>query len=208
MTSGFVQSSHARARAAAAQENTPGITAYQRHSVDSSWLIIIDPDPIGARLATALRERNWRVDLVSSATDAQLLLEESSTKPAFILLEMRVREGLSLRFLPSLRLASPHTRFLIVTDHGSIAGAVQAMQMGAENYRCKPLSVDALLGLLEHPSAQEGVPPLVHPSLSRAIWEYIHFVLYEEGTTAGAARRLGIQPRSLRRMLQKTPPRR
>jgi two-component system, response regulator RegA len=206
MALGFVQSSHVGVLVEPAPDDARGVTADQGHSVDSSWFIIIDPEPMGARLATALRQRNRRVNLVSSVTDAQHLLEESSSKPAFVLLEMRVLEGLSLPFLPSLRLASPHTRFLIVTAYGSIAGAVQALRMGAENYCCKPLSADKLLDLLEHPSAQDGVPPPVHPSLHRAVWEYIQFVLCEEGTTAGAARRLGILPRSLRRMLQKSPP--
>jgi len=174
--------------------------------VDRSWLIIIDPEPTAANMAAALRQRNRRVDLVSSAREAQDLLNNGGSKPGFVLLETRVQEGQSLQFLPSLQDASPPTRFLVVTAYGSIAGAVQALRLGANDYRCKPISADALLHLLEEPGMDGGCPEPVHPSLDRAIWEYIQFALSEEGTIAGTARRLGLQPRSLRRMLQKQPP--
>jgi two-component system response regulator RegA len=175
------------------------------HSVDRSWFLIIDPEPMGARLAESLQKLNLRVDLYPSVKSALLLLRECLEKPAVILLEIQDKDGLSLRLLPALREASPLTRFVVVTAYGSIASAIQALRLGAERYLCKPVSANIVLHVLKDDRFPEVTDP-VHPSLDRAIWEYIHFVLAEEGTIAGAARRLGIQPRSLRRMLQKVPP--
>jgi ActR/RegA family two-component response regulator len=44
------------------------------------------------------------------------------------------------------------------------------------------------------------------PSLDRTIWEYINQVVVGAGTLSEAARRLGVDRRSLRRMLAKYPP--
>ncbi|HEY8210874.1 MAG TPA: response regulator [Myxococcaceae bacterium] len=176
------------------------------HTVDPLWFLVVDPEPSGARLADSLRKSSLRVDLITSARDAFPLLRQLPVKPAVVLLETRVQEGQSLRLLPAFREASPVSRFLVVTAYGSIASAVLALQMGAENYLCKPISADAVLQVLQADPQLQASPSLLHPSLDRAIWEYIHFVLAEEGTVAGTARRLGLHPRSLRRMLQKTPP--
>lgn len=175
------------------------------HSIDRSWFLVIDPEPMGARLAEALQRLSLRVDVYPSVRAVLSLLRERPEKPAVILLETRDEEGLSLRLLPDLREASPLTRFVVVTAYGSIASAKQAFQLGAENYLCKPVSADLVLHVLKDERFPE-VTDAVYPSLDRAIWEYIQFVLAEEKTIAGAARRLGIQPRSLRRMLQKSPP--
>jgi two-component system, response regulator RegA len=175
-------------------------------SVDRSWFFIIDPEPSGERLADALRKMKLRVDLSPSVQEVLSRLQPLPERPAVILLETRVQEGQGVRLLPSLREASPRTRFLVITAYGSIASAVQAVRLGAENYLSKPVSADMVLHVLGGELAQPGAADRVYPSLNRAIWEYIQFVLVEEGTVAGAARRLGVQPRSLRRMLQKHPP--
>jgi two-component system response regulator RegA len=174
--------------------------------VDHPRFLIIDPEPMGARLADDLRRMGRRVDLCPSAQAALTILRQASAQPAVVLLEMRVQEGQSLRLLPILRSASPTTRFLVVTAYGSVASAVQALRLGAENYLCKPVSADRVLHVLDASQNVQHTFPLEYPSLDRAIWEYIQFVLAEEGTISGAARRLGLHPRSLRRMLQKMPP--
>lgn len=178
----------------------------QNHRIDPSWFIIIDREPSGGRFAEALRQANLRVDLCLSVQSAMRLLQDPPERPAVIILEVWVQEGLSLRLLPNLRSVTPLTRFLVITAYGSIASAVQAMLLGAENYLCKPVSTDTLMRVLGGAQALDCSEQPVYPSLDRAIWEYIHFVLMEEGTLAGAARRLGLHARSLRRMLQKFPP--
>jgi hypothetical protein len=45
-------------------------------------------------------------------------------------------------------------------------------------------------------------------SFERAKWEYLNHVVKASATIAEASRRLGLHPRSLRRMLHKHPPRR
>ncbi len=105
-------------------------------------------------------------------------------------------------------------RLIVVSEHGSIATAVEVMRRGAHEYLCGPAGLAALLSALEDPGpagaterAAEGPASVcVAPSLDRAIWEYLHFVLAGAGTMAEAARRLGVDRRSLRRMLAQHPP--
>src|SRR5690606_7088417 len=54
----------------------------------------------------------------------------------------------ALEALPSLIRKYPHTRVLIVTGHGSIETAVEAMQIGASGYVTKPVDFQKLLAQL------------------------------------------------------------
>lgn len=102
-------------------------------------------------------------------------------------------------------------RLVVVSEHGSVAAAVEVMRRGADEYLSSPAGIGDLLCALDgsRPAgeAEGAARERVAPSLDRAIWEYIHFVLAGAGTVAEAARRLGVDRRSLRRMLSQHPPR-
>jgi two-component system response regulator RegA len=102
------------------------------------------------------------------------------------------------------------TLIVVLTGHGSIATAIEAMRLGATYYLPKPADADDILGAFERGLA----PPLSAtradfpaPSLARAEHEHIQRVLHEcGGNISEAARRLGVHRRSLQRKIQKLPP--
>ncbi len=100
----------------------------------------------------------------------------------------------------------PLSKLVALTGSGSIASAGRIIQRGATSYLAKPTTVDLILRSVRDPRGAENGSPR-HFTLQRAAWEYIQQVLHTAGSRAEAARRLGIQPRSLRRMLEKNPPR-
>ncbi len=136
--------------------------------------------------------------------------------PVVIVTEMRLRDGTAFDVLAE-RLATP-APVVIATHYGSIASAVRAIRMGAAGYLAKPADAAQILsaagistaGPAEPGPASVGGPPsgCDRLTLDRAIWEVINQALDEAGTISGAARRLGLHARSLRRMLAKhAPPR-
>lgn len=101
-------------------------------------------------------------------------------------------------------------RLVIVTAYPSIASAVRAMKMGVGGYLVKPARGDQVLRAAGHAvGAEEDAVADAGPTyltLDRAIWEFLTQAVEDAGTLSGAARRLGLHARSLRRMLAKYPP--
>ncbi|MCA9548246.1 MAG: two-component system response regulator, partial [Myxococcales bacterium] len=89
--------------------------------------------------------------------------------------------------------------------YGSIATAIEAVRMGAENYLTKPADADEILAAFAGPQPVEAEHT---PSLARAEWEHIQRVMADcDGSVSEAARRLGLHRRTLQRKLYKDPPR-
>jgi two-component system response regulator RegA len=83
------------------------------------------------------------------------------------------------------------------------------MRAGVTAYIAKPATAANVLDAIAEgrPQASESAPRAdEYLSLNRAKWEYIHMVLAAAGTMSEAARRLGVDRRSLRRMLSQHAP--
>ena len=61
----------------------------------------------------------------------------------FALLDVNLPDGSGIELLEH-RAFSPATCVIIMTAHGGVAGAVEAMRLGADNYITKPLSLEYL----------------------------------------------------------------
>ncbi len=61
-----------------------------------------------------------------------------------ILLDLNLPDGRGIDFLPELRGAQPSAAIVVVTGHTEVAVAVQAMQLGADNFLAKPVDMEAL----------------------------------------------------------------
>ncbi|MGZ5494938.1 MAG: sigma-54-dependent transcriptional regulator, partial [Thermoanaerobaculia bacterium] len=69
--------------------------------------------------------------------------------PDVTLLDYALPDGNALELLPRLKSLSPSTPVIILTAHGSIDLAVEAIKCGAEQFLAKPIDLAALLILLE-----------------------------------------------------------
>lgn len=98
------------------------------------------------------------------------------------------------------------SRLVILTAYGSVASAVRAVKLGVGGYLVKPARGEHVLQAAGQDAAIDAEPPASHLSLDRAIWEVLNEAVERAGTVSGAARRLGLHARSLRRMLAKYPP--
>jgi two-component system response regulator RegA len=177
--------------------------------VDRPSILVVDDDAIfRERLARALGDRGFEAQTADGYESALALARVESPQFAVVDLRMPGRSGLEL--VRDLKAIDATTRIVVLTGYGSIATAVDAIQLGATHYLPKPADVEDILAAFE----RDERPPLTPsqsqfhaPSLARAEWEHINRVLSDcGGNISEAARRLGMHRRSLQLKLRKHPP--
>lgn len=164
------------------------------------FLIVDDDDEFRTSLVRALTRRGYSVCESASVVDAMLLLENVIPAKAIVDLRMPGESGVSL--IRAMRKRLPETEIVMLTGYGSIATAVEAMQLGAMNYLTKPADVETILKAFEERHDGDTLRSDDVPSLKDVEWEHIQRVLREcDGNVSHAARLLGMHRRSLQRKL-------
>jgi DNA-binding NtrC family response regulator len=111
----------------------------QRNSI----LVVDDDTAVGTVLAAQLKQGGYEATWVGSAEQALATME----KRAFDLVISDVRmPGLSgLELLEVLRTRSPDLPVILLTAHGTVPMAVEAMRKGAADFMTKPFNRDEML---------------------------------------------------------------
>jgi two-component system response regulator RegA len=173
---------------------------------DARTLLVVDDDEaFRTRVARAFRERGLIVAQAGSYDEAIASAREDS--PELALLDLRLPGSSGLELVRDLRALDPSTTIVMLTGYGSIATAVQSVQLGAAGYLTKPVDADQIMAAFEKADGSEASPavPSAQP-LARVEWEHIQRVLADcDGNISQAARLLGIHRRSLQRKLSKYP---
>lgn len=129
------------------------------------------------------------------------------------LLDLRYGDMSGLHYVAPLRQALPKSRILVLTGFASIATAVQAVKLGADDYLTKPVDFSVLLQALT--AGQPPVRPIdksAHEtttmlSAEQMEWEHIQRVLaQQDGNISQTARLLSMHRRTLQRKLLKHRP--
>ena len=116
-----------------------------------------------------------------------------------------------MELIKPLKQSNPEIRMLILTGYASIATAVEAIKLGADNYLAKPADTDEILASLlnrEQLDKQEPDSDGVSATMSvkRLEWEHIQKTLQaNNGNISATARQLNMHRRTLQRKLQKRP---
>ena len=101
-------------------------------------LVVDDEESIRAFVVDALAEAGHRVAQASDGEAALALLAANSFDVVLTDLKMPRIDGSAL--LRQIRQDYPETEVILLTAHGSVAGAVDAMRHGAFDYLQKPVS--------------------------------------------------------------------
>jgi DNA-binding NtrC family response regulator len=116
--------------------------------VSRDRVLLVDDDPtIRFGVADFLASRGYEVEAVASCDEA--LGAFRACRPDVAVLDYSLGDGTALDLLPRLQLVDPTVPLLILTAHGSIDLAVEAIKLGAEQFLTKPIELPALAAILE-----------------------------------------------------------
>lgn len=171
-------------------------------------LLVEDDDVFANAISRALKHREYNVSHALAGDQAMQLIQD--TKFDLAILDLNLGGHTSLNLIQPLRENNPNIRILMLTGYASIATAVEAIKLGADNYLAKPADTDEILGALlgEGESVKKSTAdPAMEPmSVRRLEWEHIQKVLQENnGNISATARHLKMHRRTLQRKLQKRP---
>ena len=131
-----------------------------------SILLVDDEEKILKTLGRALRDDKHEVVTAANRKDAQRLLAERSFD--LMIIDFLMPDGTGLDVIRELAGSTPDSErpaVVMMTAHGSIESAVEAMKLGARDYLQKPFEVDELLVLarraLEDQRARTGLRYLI-----------------------------------------------
>jgi len=105
-------------------------------------ILVEDDDTLSRVLARELRERGFEVHAYSSATGVAECAREIQPQVALVDLKLPGKGGLEL--LQELRALDDDLQVVILTGHGGIPEAVDAMRLGAYDFLAKPTRLDVL----------------------------------------------------------------
>jgi two-component system response regulator PilR (NtrC family) len=105
-------------------------------------LVVDDEETIREFLAEILGGMGFGVDCASRGEEAVEKIWSESYD--LVLTDIRMPGLDGMKVLETARSCSPETAVIVITGFGSIAGAVEAMKLGAIDYLSKPFSADAV----------------------------------------------------------------
>ncbi|MGE0814925.1 MAG: sigma-54-dependent transcriptional regulator [Vicinamibacterales bacterium] len=109
-------------------------------------LLVDDEEKILKTLGRALRDEGHQVTTASRAREAQRLLAEQSFD--LLVIDYRMPDLSGMDVVKELVATTPDSErpaIVMMTAHGSVESAVEAMKLGAHDYLQKPFEVDELL---------------------------------------------------------------
>jgi len=117
-------------------------------------VLVVDNDIVHARtMGASLEKLGVNVTVVGSGSDGARKIGQEAFD--VVVTDLMMNDIGGLEILACAKQASPETEVIVVTGHGTVPSAVQAMQQGAFTYLQKPLDLGHLRTAVE--KASEGI---------------------------------------------------
>lgn len=111
-------------------------------------ILVVDDEAIVRNyLAESLRRKDFDVDIAEHGGKAIDLLKENSYD--LVITDMKMPKATGLDVLKASKEFSPETLVVVITGHGTIENAVEAMRLGAFNYLIKPFTEETIDALID-----------------------------------------------------------
>jgi two-component system response regulator RegA len=175
-------------------------------SPDHARLLLVDDDRVLCEaMARAFTARGFAVVTVHTVEDAIRSID--SDPPEYAVVDLKLPDQSGLKVVSHLKAADAHTRIVVLTGHGSIPTAIEAIKLGATYYLTKPTDADAVMAAFGRKDGDDRVPVDPRPmTVERLEWEHIQHVLRRHGGNVSAtARALSMHRRTLQRKLNRPP---
>ena len=108
--------------------------------------LVIDDEPqVSSFVAQVLNAEGWQVSEARTAEQAFDMLEDRAWSLVFCDVVLGGTDGYAV--LRRFSQQQPEARFVLMTGHGSAAGALDATAIGAYDYLVKPFTVDEIINI-------------------------------------------------------------
>jgi two-component system KDP operon response regulator KdpE len=105
-----------------------------------AYILVVDDEPaVRMMLEAALRQQGHRVETAVSGLEARRLLADNEYD--LLLLDLRLGDIDGIEILQEAKSRWPAVEVILLTAHGSINSAIQALRHGAFDYLLKPAQV-------------------------------------------------------------------
>jgi len=122
---------------------------------DGAMLVVDDEQSIRLAVSRSLESLGMPVQTAANGEEALEKLRGEEYSLVFLDLKMPGMDGLDV--LRKIRETRPRTRVIIITAHGTIESAVDAMKLGAVDFIQKPFSPDEIRTLARRVLEREAV---------------------------------------------------
>jgi two-component system nitrogen regulation response regulator NtrX len=110
-------------------------------------LVIDDDDGVRGSCVAMLEERGFRTS--PAATVSEGLRQFADRRPSAVILDLKLPDGTGIDVLRELQRRDPGTPVVVVSGHGSVGEAVEAMRVGAADFIEKPVARERLFAVLD-----------------------------------------------------------
>jgi DNA-binding NtrC family response regulator len=110
--------------------------------------LIVDAEPTIRKLCLRIGQSLGFVCLEAESAEAALLLLRTDA-PDLVITDLRLPQKSGVELLEWIKSARPHIEVAIMTGHGSIDSALEAMKLGAYHYITKPFAVEEMRLILQ-----------------------------------------------------------
>lgn len=106
-------------------------------------LIVDDEKAVRESLEEILKLEDYQVETVSSGEKALELINENDYDLVLLDLKMSGIDGVEV--MKQITRYAPETKVIILTGHGTLESAIEALRTGAEDYMLKPFEASTIL---------------------------------------------------------------
>jgi two-component system response regulator HydG len=118
--------------------------------MENRILICDDEEGMLRYLGKMVKTWGYEVETFTSPTLLVRRLEETEGGGDLLLLDVKMPEMDGIEALRRVRRARPELTVVMMTGHGTIESAVEAMKLGAYDYLTKPFPQEKLFALIQH----------------------------------------------------------
>ncbi len=116
-------------------------------------LFIEDDAAIRFAVRDFLESHDFEILETDSCNAGEQLFQKE--RPDIVLTDYMLGDGTALELLPRIRAVNASVPVIILTGHGTVELAVQAMKEGADDFLTKPVALPALLVILQRASERQ-----------------------------------------------------
>ncbi|WP_129628919.1 response regulator transcription factor [Candidatus Oscillochloris fontis] len=112
-------------------------------NTETASILVVDDEAVVRRiLGDALAQAGYRVQRARNSSEALELLEHPGAD--LMLLDLQLGDDDGVEVMRIARSKWPHLPIVILTAHGSMSSAIEAVRLEAADYLLKPIGIEAL----------------------------------------------------------------